>query len=126
MKKAFTMVELVFAIVIIGILASVAVPKLAATRDDAEIVTARTTVAALRTAISTERQKRILRGSFTDITGAEAEALLDYGLTPGWVVNTSTHQFTFTGPSGDICIFNVSNNKLEKDNSCVMVGFGDL
>lgn len=34
-KKAFTMIELVFVIVIIGILASVAIPKLAATRDDA-------------------------------------------------------------------------------------------
>jgi len=38
MKKAFTMVELIFVIVIIGILVAVAVPKLAATRDDALIV----------------------------------------------------------------------------------------
>ena len=35
MKKAFTMIELIFVIVIIGILASVAIPKLAASRDDA-------------------------------------------------------------------------------------------
>jgi len=37
MKKAFTMIELIFIIVIIGILAAVAIPKLAANRDDAEI-----------------------------------------------------------------------------------------
>jgi len=36
-KHAFTMVELVFVIVVIGILASVAVVKLAATRDDAMV-----------------------------------------------------------------------------------------
>ena len=37
MKKAFTMIELIFVIVILGILASVAIPKLSATRDDAMI-----------------------------------------------------------------------------------------
>jgi len=36
MKQAFTMIELIFVIVIIGILASVAIPKLTASRDDAK------------------------------------------------------------------------------------------
>jgi prepilin-type N-terminal cleavage/methylation domain-containing protein len=38
MKKAFTMIELIFVIVIIGILVSVALPRLSLTRDDALIV----------------------------------------------------------------------------------------
>jgi general secretion pathway protein G len=66
-KKAFTMIELVFVIVVIGILASVAIPRLAATRDDAIITKARTLVSSIRNALSIERQKRILRGSFNPI-----------------------------------------------------------
>jgi general secretion pathway protein G len=37
MKKAFTMIELIFVIVIIGILAVIALPKLNATRTDAKV-----------------------------------------------------------------------------------------
>ncbi|MHC3993807.1 type II secretion system protein [Thiomicrolovo sp. ZZH C-3] len=36
-SSAFTMIELIFVIVVLGVLAVIAIPKLAATRDDAEI-----------------------------------------------------------------------------------------
>jgi general secretion pathway protein G len=70
-KKAFTMLELTFVIVIIGILSAIAIPKFSATRDDAVITKARVTVASLRNAISTERQLRVLRGDFTPITNLD-------------------------------------------------------
>ncbi len=46
-RSGFTMIELVFVIVILGILASVAIPKLAATRDDANIAKASTEISSL-------------------------------------------------------------------------------
>ncbi|MDQ7047611.1 MAG: prepilin-type N-terminal cleavage/methylation domain-containing protein [Sulfurovum sp.] len=122
MKKAFTMIELVFVIVIIGILSAIAVPKFAATRDDALISKGRAEVAALRSAIATERQKRILRGDFDNITASEAVGLLEYGLSSKW------SGLTFTGPSGATCAFSVETsekNKLVK-GTCGVSGMSDL
>ncbi|MCI7587706.1 MAG: type II secretion system protein [Campylobacter sp.] len=61
MKKGFTMIELIFVIVILGILASVAIPRLAATREDAEISAA---VANLRTLVSDVSAYYVVKGSF--------------------------------------------------------------
>jgi general secretion pathway protein G len=88
-KKAFTMIELVFVIVIIGILASVAIPRLAATRDDADITKARTFVATIRSAVSIERQKRILRGDFDPIFRLTDTSTLDHRIFNAFDENTS-------------------------------------
>ena len=69
------MIELVFVIVILGILASVAIPRLAATRTDAQISKGRADVASIRSAIMTERQSRLITGDNKYIkAGATANA----------------------------------------------------
>lgn len=49
MKKAFTMLELVFILVILGILAAVAIPKISASRDDAKLVALKSDINTLKT-----------------------------------------------------------------------------
>ncbi len=73
MRKAFTMVELVLVIVVIGILSAIAIPRLSVTRDDAKITNTKSVVANVRTALSSEIQKKILKGDFTPITNVGGE-----------------------------------------------------
>lgn len=60
---AFTMIELIFVIVILGILAAVAIPKLAASRDDAVLVKGKSQVSAIRSGIAMQRSRRLLEGN---------------------------------------------------------------
>ena len=62
-RKAFTMIELIFVIVVLGVLAAIAVPKLAATREDAIIAGGRANILAIRSGIISERQARMFRGN---------------------------------------------------------------
>ncbi len=120
-KQAFTMIELVFVIVVIGILSAIAVPKFAATRDDAIITKALSTIASVRSAISTTRQKNILKGTFTDLNastiGNNFANMLEYSVKNcntsrcgGW--STSGLVFTFHGPTGDVA-YTYQNKRLE-------------
>ena len=63
MKKSFTLIELIIVIVILGILASVAAPKLFATRDDAQIAKARTDIANIRSAVLNLHSKNLMKGN---------------------------------------------------------------
>ena len=65
MKKGFTMIELIFVIVILGILASVAIPRLASTRADAEISSA---IANLRTLESDIASYHTVKGAIETTT----------------------------------------------------------
>ena len=60
MKKAFTIIELIFVIVALGILAMVALPRLASSKEDAEITRVKAEIAAIRSAIQTHRGAKLL------------------------------------------------------------------
>ena len=128
-RKAFTMIELVFVIVVIGILSAIAIPKFAATRDDAVITRARETIASVRSALTTEHQKQVLRGVFADINastvGNDFSGVLQYkpklcsaSKCGGWSFDTSTKKYTFHGPTGDV-VFKLESNRFNcKSGPC--------
>lgn len=73
-RKAFTMTELIFVIVVIGILAAIALPRFTESADNAYLAKAQSEVATVRAALATERQKRVLRSDFTAITDLALKA----------------------------------------------------
>ena len=143
MKKAFTMIELIFVIVIIGILSAVAIPKFAATRDDAFHSRARGTVSAVRNALAIERQKRVLRGDFSAITDLSATGsgkifttfsidnrgnnnpVLEYPLKSAsklgsWIKSGGFYKYYYTNSA--TCDYNLSSNKFTVVGSCSALG----
>ena len=101
-KNAFTMIELVFVIVILGILASVAIPKFAATRTDAKISKGRADISSIRSGIMTERQSRLITGNSAWITKAAMDVdtlfdgILTYGITSSTTGWTSSADGSYT------------------------------
>ena len=135
MKNAFTMIELVFVIVVIGILSVVAVPKLAPIVGNAKDTKAKSTLASVRSAVATERQKRILQGQFGDInitndtnrvfsTFGSGNRVLEYDIEDCthkgcWHYISASKSYIFYG-SDQTCTFKLESNRFadKTDGDC--------
>jgi len=78
MKKAFTLLELIFVIVVLGILASVAIPKLMTTTNSAKVSSLKQDI---RTVTSSVQSYYITNGSMDKISDA---VMLNSSL---WTIN---------------------------------------
>lgn len=108
MKRAgFTMIELIFVIVILGILAAVAIPKLAATRDDAKVSKGATELATLVNDLgSYYTAQGSMSTDYTDMTNVILSGATDMNATgstftyEGCISITPTETVAGTGADG--------------------------
>jgi len=120
MKKGFTMIELIFVIVILGILASVAIPKMAASRDDAKIVKTLSEITAFKKELTTYYAAQgTFAGNLGDITNlASTSSTTNGGLFTNSNCSTPITATTSIPATGIktlyYCVPNSKTNSLER------------
>ncbi len=121
LHNAFTIMELIFVIVVLGILSAVALPKFSSTKNMADVSKARADVSAIRSAIMSERQSQLIKGvniyipalsdnATTLFTGDGTRTLLTYGIVAGttdgkWEATDGTYKKYYFHTNGVSVLF---------------------
>lgn len=135
-RHAFTMIELIYVIVIIGILSAVAIPKFTETAKLAHTAKAKSELMSVMSAIAAERQKRILRAdfdpiealgsgsyAFSNFTNGNQDAVVQFpvencgsGDTGCWTRSGTSYIYTFVDSADGNAKFKLDANRLVCDN----------
>ncbi len=108
MRRAFTVIELIFVIVVLGILSAVALPKFKGMLGQADISKAKSTVTAIRSGLQVYKNKHILLGQdpYPATLDSDNDHLFDkvlpHAITPsidpgGWSKENGNYVFHVDG-----------------------------
>ncbi|MDD2358477.1 MAG: type II secretion system protein [Thiovulaceae bacterium] len=86
-KKAFTMIELIFVVVVLGILTSIALPKFATTQNEAAEANIKQQIQAIRASIESEKMERLQKAKSMQNNDADGNLTLCYNYRP-WLGET--------------------------------------
>ena len=112
MIKAFTMIELIFVIVILGILASVAIPKLMATRQDAKISQVMADVKDATKVVMSYYTAHSKEVNFSDLN--KSNQLIKKLESEGWIgIKDDKTAYIYSDPKNKIVCFKYITNGLQ-------------
>ena len=98
-RKGFTLIELLIVVVIIGILAAIAIPKFAATKDKAKLASVKTDLRNSMTAQEAYFSDYATYGTFAQLQGASNFTLSSGNVNAGSVAASNGYTMTFNNPT---------------------------
>jgi prepilin-type N-terminal cleavage/methylation domain-containing protein len=98
-RKGFTLIELLIVVVIIGILAAIAIPKFAATKDKAKLASVKTDLRNSMTAQEAYFSDFATYGTFANLQAASNFTLSSGNTNSGSAAASNGYTMTFNNPT---------------------------
>ena len=98
-RKGFTLIELLIVVVIIGILAAIAIPKFAATKDKAKLASVKTDLRNSMTAQEAYFSDYATYGTFAQLQGASNFTLSSGNVNNGSAGASNGYTMNFNNPT---------------------------
>lgn len=125
MRQSFTLIEIIFVLIVIGMLAVIALPKFTMVLEQATISKVQSTVTAIRSGIQIQKNKNILMGLAPYPTSLETGSGLFGAVLPDPIIPKTQNGWQKVGPTryqysfnGNVLYFdyNISTGKFTCDN----------